>query len=484
MKRTSVWIIRSWTGLSSLCGLAFVATLLVEPMQLAATPAPVLFGTTTVQAAFPVGILLRARVQSSAGPIIAAALECQAQGNMAPYRFDVPVTPSSQVELSYQWDPRPQGLPPGAIVACHWQARDNQDNVSSSEDATFGYEDTRFSWQVQQDGEIEVWWHDEPESLGREALTIARQAMAREQPFFQADLPKRARIMLYDSHDEISAWEPDLPAFVAGQAFPSAGVAVVTIQPPGIEEIWLHTAIPHELSRLYFYSAAYNQASPAPEWLAEGLALYNERSSHPDEQRLLQAAALGHQLLPLSSLTGDFGNDAVRVALGEAEAWSAATYLVQQYGAGAVLALLHAYRSGQGTPRAFSSAIGKTPGAFENDWLAWLGVPLTWRATANASAAPVPGAATQPATATAVPYAATSPVITDTQAEVYRVKRLPSDSPSARSPNESNMQTGGPGLFSLAPIAIAAFGLALLLAVAVTLAPRISARRRQRTGRG
>ena len=202
--------------------------------------------------------------------------------------------------------------------------------------------------------------------------------------------------MLYDSQAETSAWEPDLPPFVAAQAFPAAGVAVVTTQPAAIEEAWLRAAIPHEISRLYFYHASANPASPAPEWLAEGLALYQEGGDHADEQRLLQAAALGRQLLPLSDLAGEFGDDEGRVAVGDAEAWSAASYLLQRYGADRLLALLHAYRSGQATPQAFASAIGRPPAAFEDDWLAWIGVPLAWRATPGT---PVAAAPAQPATA-------------------------------------------------------------------------------------
>jgi hypothetical protein len=467
---------------------------LSAPAALPMSAAAIQFGNVTFQTSFPSGISLHARVQSQASPIVAAWFECQVPGELEPHGVDIPVTPASQLELTYTWDPRLQRLPPGAIVTCHWEVSDAIGNLASSASVAVDYEDTRFNWQRLRDGGTEVWWHDAPASLGAEALAIARQAAARQQPFYQASQPVSARIMLYNSHAEISAWEPDLPPFVAAQAFPAAGVAVVATQPSAIEEAWLRAAISHEISRLYFYRTAANPASPTPEWLAEGLALYQEGGDHADEQRLLQAAVLGHQLLPLSALTGDFGNDRTHVAVGDAEAWSAATYLVQQYGANRVLALLRAYRSGQATPQAFASAIGKAPGAFEDDWLAWIGVPLAWRAKPGTPAAAAPtrpapldgaapsdgGTARSQKDAVAAPGAPPpSPEpVRGAAAQVEAVSPstgLTLTQPGAGLADAGRAEAGRGALGRFEQAAIALLGLALLLAVAAALLPRLSA---------
>ncbi|MFQ5436324.1 MAG: peptidase MA family metallohydrolase, partial [Anaerolineae bacterium] len=255
-------------------------------------------------------------------------------------RVDIEFDPGREVELSYTWDTS-AGTIPGAAVVHYWEVVDADGRQLRSHEMTVRYEDTRFDWQVRENDDIAIWWHDRRDSFGEQVFEIAQQAVAEQRQKFQADLDFQMRIMIYNNFDEFAEWNGVTSEFIGGQAFPNQGVTAQIVSAYGSQEQWLNDVVPHEISHLYFAQVTFNRRSQPPTWLNEGLAQFNEFG---DQSRSLQtavAAANSGDLISLSLLETGFGYfNEERTRLAYAEAVSAVTYLVETYGDDGLAALL------------------------------------------------------------------------------------------------------------------------------------------------
>ena len=140
--------------------------------------------------------------------------------------------------------------------------------------------------------------------------------------------------------------------YVAGESYPFYDLTVQIVEDDLPD--WVNEVIPHEIAHLYFEQAAYHPKpkSYPPNWLNEGVAVYNEFSDHSYEDQILRKAVREDGILPLYELAGTFGDEDERVDLAYAEGYSAISYLMEQYGRDALKKLLNSYRRGVSTDEA------------------------------------------------------------------------------------------------------------------------------------
>jgi hypothetical protein len=156
--------------------------------------------------------------------------------------------------------------------------------------------------------------------------------------------------------------------WVGGEAFPDFGLTTQIVTSKLPDPHWLNAVVPHELSHLYLYQAAYNPTAPIPVWLNEGIAQYNQFSDEGTDYLVTNAAQAG-ELIPLTSLAAGFGqHDEPRIRLSYAEGLSAVKYLVETYGEAGLTRLLGDYKKGMPTDQAFQDALGVSMGQFQQDW--------------------------------------------------------------------------------------------------------------------
>jgi hypothetical protein len=326
---------------------------------------------------FPNDLTFSTTVSSNAGEIVDAELVFHLRNQFSSAslsRMKIEFEPASAVDLSYVWDTS-AGTIPGAAVIYYWEVTDSAGNQVRSDEQLVRYEDTRYDWQILENDDIAVWWHDRRASFGEKVFEIAVQAVENQRQLFQADLDFQMRILIYNDFAEFAEWNGVVSEFIGGQAFPDQGVTAQIVSAYGSQEHWLNDVVPHEISHLYFEQVTFNRRSNPPTWLNEGVAQFNEFGSHRATLRDVETAANRGDLIALSALEVGFGyfNES-RARLAYAEALSAVTYLVETYGEEGMAALLAAYREGMVTDEAFPAALGVTPGQFEADWTVWLGL--------------------------------------------------------------------------------------------------------------
>ena len=336
---------------------------------------------------FPDQLIFRARAASSDQDITRAEFAYTSENIYSPESYtveEIEITPSTEVFLEYTLDTSNFTNPPFMSYSYHWRLKLEDGSEISSQEVTFRYADNRYDWQVLENDQIAVWWHDRPDEFGAAIFEISTDAINVQRDLFQADLENQVLVVINNSSEEFASWHSISHDWVGGETFSNYGITVQIIESSSPIDSWLYDVIPHEISHLYFDQVTYNPTVSIPVWLNEGVAQYNEFVSHEWAYEQVQSAASQGGLITLSSLERGFGAyDTDRVYLAYYEALSAVSYLVDSYGEEGLSALLAVYKDGITTEDAFFTAIGVSATQFELDWAASLGavdyfIPTPW----------------------------------------------------------------------------------------------------------
>jgi len=324
---------------------------------------------------FPEGATFRARVISNGSRLVSAKFVFSNDGYYSTESYSkitVDILPGRDVDLEFVWFTGLGTTPPWPVITYYWDVVDEDGNHYQSGQMQFRYDDARFDWQVLENGDVGVWWHDRSASFGQDVFDIAARAVSEQKDLFQVSLEYPVRVVIYNSHAEYEV------AFdwVGGQTVPDYGVTVQVVESSLYQGTWLKKVVPHEISHLYFAQATHNPAVSIPVWLDEGVAQYNEYVDHLLEGTKVREAAKDGTLISLSSLANGFGGyNEERVYLAYYESWSAVDFFAKTFGEKSLGALLQAYKSGETTDDAFKAAIGIDAGEFETQWATKMGVP-------------------------------------------------------------------------------------------------------------
>lgn len=381
-------------------------------------------------------------------------------------RETIDIEPGKDVALHYQWDTSDSTIIPWAPIVYRWRVIDADGKIYESAPQRVAYKDTRFDWKERSGDNVIVLWHDKPDIFGEKVFEIAQKAIEHQKKLFGISLAIPIRIIVYNNQSEFTDWHSVALDWVGGEAFPDFGTTTQIVTSKLPDPYWLNAVVPHEISHLYLYQAAYNPAAPVPVWLNEGIAQYNQFTDEGTESMVKRAAKSG-DLIPLTSLAAGFGqHDEARIRLSYAEGLSAVKYLVKTYGEEGLARLMADYRKGLTTDEAFQDALGVSMGQFQQDWAESVGArpgsmvtPTPWpmptfpptptpMRLGGEGKTPTPESETQP-TATSLSQAAVStsspPTPTKTSA--------PEPTATAASPAESNGRAPVcPGLFILLPL--------------------------------
>ncbi len=377
---------------------------------------PIFFEGATIENDYPESLTFNIVAKSNDGEIVSATLFYATRDEISTTRQVVEVDPASRVELSFTWDTSDLTTPPSAPIVYHWEVVDSSGNRASSQEELVFYDDVRYEWNVLEDENIAVWWHDRPISFGGQVFEIAQEAFVRQQEMFRVDPEYQMRIIVYNDFDEFAEWHSYVSEFTGGQAFPTIGVTTQIVSAYNSIERWLNDVIPHEISHLYFYQATKHPLVDPPAWLNEGIAQLNEFSRDSDAIDFAQRAIAGGDLLPLWSLSGSFGYQEADVRLAYAESLSAAAFINERYGNDGISKLLAAYKSGISEDEALVAGLGVTLIELQREWLAWMGVDPDMYPTPTAIATvawPTPPTYTTPTrnpTKTATPVTENTPI--------------------------------------------------------------------------
>lgn len=349
--------------------------------------ATVTFSDFEVENHFPDQLIFQAHVSSSGGEITQAEFAYTSENIYSPESYtveEIEISSGTEVFLEYTLDTSHFTNPPFMSYSYHWRLELEDGSKISSQEVTFRYADNRYDWQVLENNQIAVWWHDRPDEFGAAIFEISTDSVKVQRDLFQADLENQVLVVINNSSEEFASWHNIAHDWVGGETFSNYGITIQIIESSSPIDSWLYDVIPHEISHLYFDQVTYNPTVSIPVWLNEGVAQYNEFVSHDWVYEQVKSEASRGNLITLSSLERGFGAyDTDRVYLAYYESLSAVSYLVDSYGKEGLSALLTAYKDGITTEDAFLTAIGVSATQFELDWAASLDavdylIPTPW----------------------------------------------------------------------------------------------------------
>lgn len=304
-----------------------------------------------------------------------------------------------------------QSLATGMPLTYSWILSDGRVQFQT-DPKTVIYEDTYHTWYQQDGPQVTVRWYNGDAGYGRLMYQLAADTLATYKRRFNMDPQDQIYITIYGSSAAYHSTFPDVPEWSGGFSR-YGGVEIVAIAPQDMNaSIFIGEGIPHELSHAAVYQFL---KAPAPRWLDEGFAVYNQNIiSIKEYDQILQKAYRTDTLIPLSNLDQRWPADETMARLAYAEGRSMVTFMINSYGNEVWSNVLDQLRH-KNADGAFTEVFGVDLGQMEELWknnvLGGLNMPLP-PARKNGPVPSQPGSpdttATTIPTQTAVPAKSTS----------------------------------------------------------------------------
>jgi hypothetical protein len=306
-------------------------------------------------------------------------------------------TSGGQATLTHHVDPVDDlQLSPNTSIVARWRLVSDNDgsDVQLGPEVTITFADDRFTWQTVAGDLVRVHWYEGSQAFGGRALAIGERAVEDASALLGVTESEPIDFFVYADRDAFyDALGPGTRENVGGVQIPGLRTMYAMIPPNEIDDSWVATVVPHELTHLVFETASGNPYHFPPRWLNEGLAVYLSEGYGSSDRALVESAAAGGALVPIDGLLGQFPTSVDGFFLAYAESVSAVDYLVRTHGNDALVSLIRSYAEGRTDDEAFTDALGVDMAAFGDAWLADLGAAKPTRyGPQQAPAGPVPQA--------------------------------------------------------------------------------------------
>ena len=279
----------------------------------------------------------------------------------------VEFTPATRVDVSWALEMMKfGGLPPGATVTYWWRVEDASGSKVETAPAQVRYDDLRYAWRSLTEGEVTIYWYKGNDAFAQELMSAAQQALGRLAEDTGAYLEKPAELYIYASQQDLLGAMVYPQEWTGGVAFTRYSIMAIGIAPG--ETSWGKTTITHELTHLVIHQMTLNPYNSLPDWLDEGLAMYNEGLLDPGFTTYLNKAIDEKSLISVQSLSSPFSAYAEEAYLSYAESYSLVEYLIATYGQGKMLELLNTFRQGSGYDGALKKVYGFDMDGLDSLW--------------------------------------------------------------------------------------------------------------------
>ena len=281
----------------------------------------------------------------------------------------VEFTPATRVDVGWSLEMlKFGGLPPGATVSYWWRVEDASGSRVETTPAQVRYDDLRYAWRSLTEGEVTIYWYKGNDFFAQELMSAAQQALERLAEDTGAYLDTPAELYIYASQEDLLGAMVFPQEWTGAVTFTRYSIMAFGIAPGELS--WGETAIAHELTHLVIHQMTLNPYNDLPDWLDEGLAMYNENAGllSPGFTNYLIGAVAESSLISVQSLSSPFSAYAEEAYLSYAESYSLGEYLIATYGEGKMLALLNTFREGSGYDGALKKVYGFDMDGLDSLW--------------------------------------------------------------------------------------------------------------------
>lgn len=298
-------------------------------------------------------------------------------------------TPGNRVALQHDVNLTFQYLPPGLDIIYFWRAIDVEGNTTDSDEQLLFYMDDGPDWESLSNGLVTLWWYSGNDDFAEDIVGTANRTIEALAERFDVTADEPIRMVIYGNNgDFMDALPPNSADWIGGQAHPSLNLIVAMIAPGGGVEREIRRMIPHEVSHLILHQATENPWNSPPQWLDEGLSVYNQETPDRDLPDILDDAVEDGELIPVRALGSSFPVDPEQAYLSYAESHSIVTYIIEELGEDEMAELIAIFRDEVSYDTAVEDALGLTVEELDEDWKTWLGYEGDRPVTGNSPDAP------------------------------------------------------------------------------------------------
>lgn len=348
------------------------------------------FSEMSAQAVFGQSLTFAVTVEA-ATRIATAELYWYPQGNEEMSAAYPEIEPGRRVQIEEKVDLSLDYLPPGIDIIYFWRVIDSAGNATDSAEQVVFYMDDGPDWQSVTDQLTTVWWSEGDQAFATDILETANRTIATLADRFEIAAGEPIRIVVYGNDDDFAAALPPNSAdWIGGQAHPGLNLIVAEIQPGAGVGREIRRMIPHEVSHLILSQATENPWNSPPNWLDEGLAVYNQATPDADLPDVLDAAVNDGELIPVRALSSSFPLDPNQAFLSYAESNSIVTYVIDELGEAEMAELIAVFRDGVSYDEAVERSLEMSVEDLDAAWKAWLGYEGDRQTTGNTTTANSP----------------------------------------------------------------------------------------------
>jgi hypothetical protein len=318
-------------------------------------------------AKFPDGITFSLDAESD-HPIADVELMYRVPG-IETYSVELPRFQSGTTSLAIDQavDLRSGDLPPGLDVQYHWRITDENGDVIETPEKTVLWEDSRYNWTPLKGQHVTVYSYDGDAAFEQEILDTAERTIASLTKAYGVEPNQEIRLWSYVSKDDFyGALAPNSEPWIAGAAFPGLH-EILAILPQG-DDYEVKRVVPHEISHQVLHQATENPFNSPPQWMDEGLAVFNQETGRDRfYAHALELAAQGN-VPPLRTLNGNFPYDHQGAMDAYSLSLSAVIYILDTYGNEGMSRLIGTFRDGVTYEDAIEKGLGITFDELDKQW--------------------------------------------------------------------------------------------------------------------
>ena len=296
-------------------------------------------------------------------------------GSIGPTAIEVPNPGLGQHTVSNVTKIADGHVFPNTHFTAQWRVTDADGTQELGSALKLTYLDTRYTWRTKDGPIVHVHWYDGDASFGARALAIGEQGVANASALLGVTETQPVDFYIYaDQSAFYDALGPGTRENVGGEAVAQIRTLFALITPDEVNDAWVSTVIPHELTHLVFNTAIDNPYHSPPRWLNEGLAVYLSEGYTASWRAAVADAVDSNGIIPPDGLVGQFPTTADGFTLAYGESVGAVDFMIRTYGKPALVKLIRSYAGGVSDDEAFKAALSVDTSGFNAAWLKSLGV--------------------------------------------------------------------------------------------------------------
>lgn len=286
-------------------------------------------------------------------------------------RTEVEFNEAKEVLVSWDWQMKKTGsIPPGATVWWRWVLTDIDGKTNTVPSESIVYTDTRFSWQVKKQADMDIYWHGQNEALVNELANEVQARLYRIQLNVTIPPERKPKVFVYTNTEELQGAVLFEQQWTGAMAFPEHNIVLTVVNDSNLE--WAKRALPHEITHLTVGEAVFGPFGDIPGWLDEGLAQYSEGPMADDLKQVLDKAILDNKLISIQSLSSSFPTELSGAYLAYAESNSVVRYMIDTYGWEKMRLLISIFKEGSTYDKALQTVYSFDIDGLDTEWKASL----------------------------------------------------------------------------------------------------------------